>query len=289
MTDRILIQDLLLRTIIGINPEERRKRQDVVINAVLYVDIRAAGASDDIEDAVNYKTITKQIIQLVEGSEFYLVEKLASEIAAVCLADPGIERATVRVEKPGALRFSRSVGIEIDRSRDDLEPASRVFISLGSNIDPEDNLPAAVRRLDECSRLLAVSRVYQTKPVGTTDQPDFLNAAVLIETHLAPVELKSQVLQRIECELGRVRTQDVNAPRTIDLDISLVNRDVLELDGRHIPDPDGLRYAHVARPLADLVPAYVHPETGQTLLEIAGSLPEDNLEHRPDLVLWPAV
>jgi dihydroneopterin aldolase/D-erythro-7,8-dihydroneopterin triphosphate epimerase len=118
MTDMIHIEDLLLRTIIGINEEERRKRQDVLINITLYADTRAAGRSDDIADAVNYRTIAKQVIQCVEASSFFLVEKMAAEIAAICLSDPRVERARVRVEKPGALRFARSVGVEIERGRE---------------------------------------------------------------------------------------------------------------------------------------------------------------------------
>ncbi len=118
MTDCIQIKDLLLRTIIGINEEERRNRQDLLINITLYADTRPAGASDDIDDAVNYRTITKQVIQLVENSQFYLVEKMAAEIAEICLGDPRVERAQVSVEKPGALRFARSVGLTIDRERD---------------------------------------------------------------------------------------------------------------------------------------------------------------------------
>ena len=121
MSDRIQIHDLLLRTIIGINEEERRNRQDVLINITLYADTRAAGASDQIENAVNYRTITKQVIGCVEGSSFYLVEKMAAEIAAICLRDPRVEAVDVRVEKPGALRFARSVGVEIHRTRADLE------------------------------------------------------------------------------------------------------------------------------------------------------------------------
>jgi FolB domain-containing protein len=118
MTDQIQIKDLHLRTIIGINDEERRNRQDVLINITLYADTRPAGRSDDITDAVNYRTITKQVIELVEHSSFFLVEKMAAEIAAICLADPRVERTRVRVEKPGALRFARSVGVEIDRARE---------------------------------------------------------------------------------------------------------------------------------------------------------------------------
>jgi FolB domain-containing protein len=121
VSDRIQIKDLLLRTATGINEEERRNRQDVLINITLYADTRAAGDSDDIEDAVNYRTITKRVIKRVEESSFHLVEKMAAEIAAFCLEDPRVEAVDVRVEKPGALRFARSVGVEIHRTRSDLE------------------------------------------------------------------------------------------------------------------------------------------------------------------------
>lgn len=118
MYDQILVKDLLLRTIIGINDEERRNRQDVLINIVLYADTRAAGASDAVEDAVNYRTLTKRVIERVETSRFFLVEKLAADIAALCLEDPHVAAVDVRVEKPGALRFARSVGVEIHRERE---------------------------------------------------------------------------------------------------------------------------------------------------------------------------
>ncbi len=120
MTDQIQIKDLSLRTIIGINDDERRNRQDVLINVTLFADTRSAGASDDIADAVNYRTITKRIIKMVENSDFYLIEKMAAEIANLCLEDPKVERAKVSVEKPGALRFARSVGITIERSQDEI-------------------------------------------------------------------------------------------------------------------------------------------------------------------------
>ena len=145
----------------------------------------------------------------------------------------------------------------------------RVFVTMGSNIAGEANMREAVRRLALRTHVLGVSHVYQTKPVGNPDQPDFLNAAVLLETDLSPSELKSRVLQVIEQELGRLRSSDKNGPRTIDLDIVLFGEQVLNVGPRHIPDPDILRYAHVAVPLADLAPDHRHPETGQTLQEIA--------------------
>lgn len=118
--DKIIIKDLLLRGIIGINPEERDKKQDILINIVLYADIRQAAATDDIQYAANYKSITKRVIQHVEGSADFLVEKLVTDIARLILTEFPVQRVRVRVEKPAALRFAQSVGIEIERSRDDI-------------------------------------------------------------------------------------------------------------------------------------------------------------------------
>jgi 2-amino-4-hydroxy-6-hydroxymethyldihydropteridine diphosphokinase len=224
---------------------------------------------------------------LVEGSSFHLVEKMAAEIAALCLDEPAVERVTVRVEKPGALRFARSVGVEIERTRAELGRVNRAFLLLGSNINPQRYLHEAVQRLAARCRVLAVSPVYESLPVGTTNQPNFLNAEVLIETRHTAGELKAEVLQPIEQERGRVRTEDKNAPRTIDLDIALFNDEVLDLGHRHIPDPDLLRFSHIARPLADLAPRYCHPETEQTLAEIAERLPSAGLTPRFDVDLQP--
>lgn len=117
--DKIIIKNLRLRAILGINPEERLNQQDILINLELACDIRAAANSDQIEDAVNYKSITKRIIHHVENSSDFLVEKLVSDIARLVLTEFPIEQARVRVEKPGALRFTESVGIEIVRTRAD--------------------------------------------------------------------------------------------------------------------------------------------------------------------------
>ena len=115
--DRIQITDLVISGIIGINPDERVNKQDIRVNATLWVDTRAAAASDDIADAVNYRTITKSIIRHIEAGEPLLVERLVSEIADICLADQRVQQVEVTVEKPGALRHARSVGITITRSR----------------------------------------------------------------------------------------------------------------------------------------------------------------------------
>jgi FolB domain-containing protein len=115
-TDRIEVRDLLVRCIVGINPEERVKKQDVIINLTLFGDLRQAGQSDDIEDAINYKTLTKRVLDQVEESEYFLAEKMAHKIAEIAVVEFGIQRAIVSVEKPGALRFARSVGVVVERT-----------------------------------------------------------------------------------------------------------------------------------------------------------------------------
>lgn len=115
--DRILISDLRARCVIGVNEEERREKQDVVINLVLSADLRQAGSSDRFGETVDYRAIKKRVLNLVEGSHYYLVEALAEAVATACLEHPRVLQALVRVEKPSALRFARSVGVEIVRER----------------------------------------------------------------------------------------------------------------------------------------------------------------------------
>ncbi len=117
--DRIEIKDLLVRGIIGVHAWERNRRQDILLNLTLFVDLRAAGQSDDLADTVDYSALSKQVIAHVESVGRRTVEALAADVARICVAAPGVLRARVRVEKPGAVRFSRSVGVEIERAGSD--------------------------------------------------------------------------------------------------------------------------------------------------------------------------
>lgn len=147
----------------------------------------------------------------------------------------------------------------------------QAYILLGSNIDKERNVPAAIRLLQEHCNVIAASSIYETPPAGRPDQPNFFNAAIIVKTSASPEALKQQVLRPIEAQLDRVRTGDPHAPRTIDLDIVLYDDDAFDLDDTPIPDPAILEHPHVAIPLAEVAPTYVHPVTGQTLAEIAAS------------------
>jgi len=116
--DQVFIKNLNARGIIGINDWERVKKQEIRINIILYTDLQKAGESDIISDSVNYRTVSKKVIAHAESSERFTVEALASDLAKICLAEKGVLRARVRVEKPGAVRFAESVGVEIERGHD---------------------------------------------------------------------------------------------------------------------------------------------------------------------------
>jgi 2-amino-4-hydroxy-6-hydroxymethyldihydropteridine diphosphokinase len=145
------------------------------------------------------------------------------------------------------------------------------LISLGSNIEPERYLPLAAQQLRSLGRVLGASTVYQNPAIGPTPQADFLNAVVLIETSLTAADLRER-LRGIEASLGRVRSRDKFAPRTIDLDLLLLGDRVMEDPEHLVPDPELLSRAHLAIPAAELMPEFVHPVTGERLRAIADRL-----------------
>jgi FolB domain-containing protein len=115
--DQILIKDLLGRGVIGISEKERSQPQDILFNVVIFTDIREAGQTDNIEKSVNYRTVSKQLLALAESAGRFTVEALAEDAARLILENPRVSSVRVRVEKPGAVRFARSVGVEIERMR----------------------------------------------------------------------------------------------------------------------------------------------------------------------------
>jgi FolB domain-containing protein len=117
-TDEIRISDLRFRCVVGVNESERREKQDIVVQLALCVDLQKAGQTDDIADTVDYKSLKKDILVMAEKSQFRLIESLAQSIADICLTYKMVRRVTVVVEKPGALRFARTVGVRIVRDAD---------------------------------------------------------------------------------------------------------------------------------------------------------------------------
>jgi FolB domain-containing protein len=116
--DKVIIKNLLARGIIGVNDWERKRAQNILINLTLFTDTRRAAQTDDIADCVNYSTMSKQVLAHAETANRETVEALANDLATLCLEVAGVLKVIVRVEKPGAVRFAESVGVEIERSRE---------------------------------------------------------------------------------------------------------------------------------------------------------------------------
>jgi len=117
--DKVIIKNLLARGIIGVNDWERKRAQDILINVTLFTDTRPAAQTDDIKDCVNYSTMSKRLLAHAESANRLTVEALANDLANLCLEEKSVEKVVIRVEKPGAVRFAESVGVEIERSRDE--------------------------------------------------------------------------------------------------------------------------------------------------------------------------
>ncbi len=152
----------------------------------------------------------------------------------------------------------------------------KVYLSLGSNIEPEIHIPLALKRLKDTLTVSAHSAAYRSPPAGS-DGPGFLNAVALIQTDLNPETLKRDFLRPLEAELGRIRTEDKNAPRPIDIDILLHNDNLYE--------EDLWKQAYLAVPLAEIYPEYKNPHTGQTIQEIASALTPRQKITRQDNIL----
>ncbi len=115
--DVIYIRDLLVRGILGVRPFERLKKQDIIIHLTLWADIRKAGETDNLDDTFDYSELKNRIAEMTEGSSFFLIERLADAIAQICLEEQKVHQVKIAVEKPGALRFARTVGVEIVRRK----------------------------------------------------------------------------------------------------------------------------------------------------------------------------
>ena len=144
----------------------------------------------------------------------------------------------------------------------------QVYLILGSNIEPEKNTLQAIRFLTRECNLVKVSSTWETVAVGS-DGPNFLNTALLIETRLSAEEFKNTIIADLEKRLGRIRTADKNAPRTIDLDIVIYDQALLE--------PAIWKKAFIAIPMAELFPELPHPEGKGTLKEFIHQFEGQNL------------
>lgn len=265
--DIITIQGLGVECIIGIYDWERTTLQKVVIDLEMPCDALRASASDRLQDTVDYKNISKSVASFVESSQYFLLETLAENIARFCIQKFGLPKVGARVSKPGALRGAENVSISVSRKHSDYsENLERtVYLSIGSNIQPDQYIDRALQALQETVHVSKVSQVYETAPHGVAGQPVFLNLAAEICTELTETELKQKLL-RLESDLGRVRTHDKFAPRIIDIDILIFDGQWKSTDSEAFQDITD--QAFIMIPLTEIAPNLIEPKTGRKLLEI---------------------
>jgi 2-amino-4-hydroxy-6-hydroxymethyldihydropteridine diphosphokinase len=151
---------------------------------------------------------------------------------------------------------------------------ARAYVGVGSNIDAERNVRAAIRELTRAAHVVGVSTFYRTEPIGHPDDPWFINGVLAIDTDRPAAALKRDVLRHIEDELGRRRGADPNAPRTIDLDL-------LVFEGEMPPDPDIRERAFLAWALAEIAPQL--ELDGNSIQTIAQRLPREGMFPLPEL------
>lgn len=227
----VRVENLRLRAYIGFIDWETEKLQDIIISYSFKYDTALASQTDDVQNAVDYKKITKEIIDFVENKSFHLIETLAERIyALIQTTSAALQDLIVKVEKPHALRFADNVMVQIDGK----DRYNTAIIALGSNINSEENFNKALNYLQQFGFIMQRSEFIKTKPLKFEDQPEFLNGAVLFHTKKSLSELKMH-LKQIEALLGRVRTENKNAPREIDLDVTTYNAFITDKEIKEFP------------------------------------------------------
>ena len=303
--DKVFIEGLEVEALIGIYDWERRIRQPLQFDIEMAFDNRRPAASDRIEDTLDYKAVSKRLVEFVSQSGYGLVETLAERCAALILNEFAVSQLRLKLSKPGAVRGARAVGVLIERSKPAPTPTKpattqpsatpapapesaaptpgpvaarkkpsskfqsakrQAYLSLGSNIAPEDNLRKAVAALRARFGDVVVSPVYRTPAVGF-DGPDFLNAVAVIESDIHPFALNDW-LHALEIAQGRDRRDASYSNRPLDVDIIYFGDLVLEGPGDfQLPRPE-LHHAFVLKPLADVAPDFVDPLRHMTLARL---------------------
>lgn len=263
--DKIKINDLEVFAHHGVMPEENVLGQKFLLSAVLELNTRQAGISDNLEYSVSYAEVAHFINQYLQEHTFQLIEAAAEHVAEEILMNFEVEMVSIEIKKPWApiLLPLDTVSVEIERKW------NMVCLSIGSNMgDTKANLEQAITMLDENPkvRVTKVSKFIVTEPYGGVEQDDFLNAALVIKTLLTPHELL-ELIANIEKALKRERIVHWG-PRTIDLDILLYEDCVIRESDLIIPHIEMHKRNFVLEPLVEIAPEMVHPLLNKTVYEL---------------------
>lgn len=266
----IRIEELQVFAHHGVFEDETRDGQNFYINAELIVPLSESARTDNLEETVNYGEVCEFLDTYMHTHTYKLLEALCENMAMAVLAHfPLIREITLQVRKPEApipLSFE-SVSVETTRGR------HIAYLAFGSNIgDSKNIIETALGRLGEQwhTKILQQSSVIVTKPYGYTEQPDFLNGVVCVETMLSPMELLS-FMQEIENAAGR--TREIHwGPRTLDLDMIFYEDEICGTKDLVLPHPDMQNRDFVLKPMCEIAPWLRHPVSGETMQQLLDEL-----------------
>lgn len=268
--DEIRIDNLQVYACHGVFPEENRLGQTFYLNAVLYMDTRAAGCADDLEQSVDYGQVCHLMTGWMKEHTCKLIEAAAEGLAReILLRFSRIKAVRLELRKPQAPIGLpvESVSVRIKRGW------HRVYLAIGSNLgDRRKYLEEGIAALRAHSdiRVKRVSSIIATQPYGGVEQGEFLNGCLLIETLLKPGELLG-VLHETEQVAGRERKIHWG-PRTLDLDIIFYDDLVYEDEELVIPHVDMHNRSFVLEPMKELAPNLRHPVLGKTMTQLLEEL-----------------
>lgn len=257
MNDIIYIRDLRVDTVIGVFDWERRIKQTLRLDIEMRTSIRHVAYTGDLSSGIDYKSVSKRVGEFIEASSFELVETLAERIAQLIISEFNVGGLKLRLGKPGALRGARDVGTIIERVSDDYPPTS-VYVGLGSNIEPDANIPAAIQMLQSEFGTLQLSPAYASDPVGFKGDR-FINLVAKFDTLLIP-EAIAERLKKIERDSAGGDVAESFHSRKVDIDFLLYGDYINH--AMKLPRKDVLEYDFVLKPLSELAPFATHPENG---------------------------
>ncbi len=268
--DKIIVKDLEVYAFHGVLEEEKRLGQKFIVTIELSLDFHKAAENDDLEYTVNYASLCEDVEEFLKKQSFDLIETAAYRLGIFILEKYTLpEKVKVCIKKPSA-PIRKTFGYVAAEAECEW---TKAYIGLGSNLgDKYKNIEDAIFILGSkgTTKVTAVSEMYVTKPVGYTEQDDFVNCAVEVKTLLTPYRLL-EFLNSIEAKLKRERIIQWG-PRTIDLDILFYDSLVLSENRLVIPHPRMHERLFVIKPLCDIAPYILHPILGKRMLELKGEL-----------------
>lgn len=263
--DRIVIKDLEVFANHGVFPEEKALGQKFLLSAEISFDMSPLAQSSDLTKSVHYGEVCHLMTQVFQGVSHDLIETAGLALVDAIFANyPICRQIEVEIKKPWAPIGLPLQGVSVVLSR----KKRNYYLSLGTNLgDKAGNLAFARKELQAKGiEIEKASQEYVTSAWGLEDQPDFLNQCLQVTSYQEPGTVL-RLIQAVEAAAGRVRREKWG-PRTLDIDILLVDQEIIHQEDLIVPHPYLSQRAFVLEPLVEIAPHLVHPFLNKTMTQL---------------------